>query len=124
MGKYTPKQYARALYELLSEGSSKNSHTVIRNFVGALRKNNDLSKGGEIMRWFEKIYHEGSGKPLVEVSAVDEGARELLSRKIKGEIVFKKDPRIVGGVRIKIGDEMIDNTIKVRLERLREALSK
>ena len=76
------------------------------------------------MRWFEKIYHEESGKPLVEVSAVDEGARELLSRKIKGEIVFKKDPRIVGGVRIKIGDEMIDNTIKVRLERLREALSK
>ena len=124
MGKYTPKQYARALYELLSDGSSKNSHAVIRNFVGALRKNNDLSKGGEIMRWFEKIYHEESGKPLVEVSAVDEGARELLSRKIKGEIVFKKDPRIVGGVRIKIGDEMIDNTIKVRLERLREALSK
>ncbi len=76
------------------------------------------------MRWFEKIYHEESGKPLIEVSAADEGVKELLGRKIKGEIVLKKDPRIVGGVRIKIGDEMIDNTIKVRLERLREALSK
>ncbi|MFH0712799.1 MAG: F0F1 ATP synthase subunit delta [Candidatus Jorgensenbacteria bacterium] len=122
--KYTPKQYARALYELLAAGSEKDSRAVIKKLVGVLSRNNDLSKEEEILRWFEKIYHEETGKPLVEVSAADEKLKELLGKKIKGELVFKKDPRVLGGVRIKIGDEMIDNTIKVRLERLREALSK
>ena len=122
--RYASKQYARALYELLEDGSKKDSRAVVKKFVATLRKNNDLSKGGEIIRWFEKVYHEESGEPLVEVSAADDEAVKLIGRKIKGEVVFKKDPQAVGGVRIKIGDRMVDNTIKVRLERLREALAK
>ncbi|MBI4034010.1 MAG: F0F1 ATP synthase subunit delta [Candidatus Brennerbacteria bacterium] len=124
MTKYTPKEYARALYELVAENRSKDFRFILRGFVDALRKNNDLSKGGEIVRWFEKIYHWESGKPLFEVSAADEKSGALLSRKIKGDVVFKKDPGVIGGARIRINDEMVDNTLKARLERLRGALLK
>lgn len=122
--KYTPKQYARALYEILAEKGSKNTNSVIRDFVNVLRKNNDLSKGNEVMNRFEEIYHEESGMPLFEVSAADDRSGEILNKKIKGEVNFKKDQRLIGGARVRIGDEMVDNTLRARLERLRGALTK
>lgn len=122
--KYTPKQYARALYELLAGSPVKDSNSVLRGFVNALRENNDLSRGEEIMSWFEKIYHEESGKPLFEVKVAEEKSEKILAQEIKGDVRFKKDRGLVGGARIRVGDLMVDNTIKVRLERLRAALSK
>ena len=121
MTRYSSKQYARALYELAAE-SPKKMPLILKGFANTLLKNNDLSKSEEIMKEFEKIYYEESGIRRVEVSAADEGVGKSLNQKIKGDSVFKKDPRLIGGVKIKIGDEMVDNTLHGRLRRLKESL--
>ncbi len=119
--KYTSKQYARALYELAAE-SPKKLPFIFKGFAHTLLKNNDLSKSEEIMREFEKIYYEESGVTRIEVSAADEEVGKSFDRKIGGDNVFKKDQGLIGGVKIKIGDEMIDNTLHGRLRRLKESL--
>ena len=49
-----------------------------------------------------------------------------LPNKIGGKtvkIISKIDPSILGGVQIKIGDLLIDNSIKGRIQQIKEAIS-
>ena len=121
MTRYSSKQYARALYELAAESPQK-LPPILKGFVRAILKNNDLSKSKEIMKEFEKIYYEESGIPRIEVSAADEEVGKSFDQKIGRDNIFKKDQGLIGGVKIKIGDEMIDNTLYGRLRRLKESL--
>ncbi len=121
MGKYTPKQYAEVLYDLVNEASESRSKETIKKFVGAMLKNGDLSKANLVIQEFEKVYLLRSGKEKIEVTTVDKDSSKLKD-KLKGEVVFREDAKILGGVRIKVGDKLIDNTLRARVNRLKESL--
>jgi F-type H+-transporting ATPase subunit delta len=65
---------------------------------------------------------------ITAARAVDEDQlgdiRSRLEKATGKEILVhvKIDPRVVGGLRIKLGDKVIDGTIRHRLQQLRQAL--
>ena len=66
---------------------------------------------------------------IVTALPLDEGDKERVSQRLEGitgckvNVDFQIDPSIIGGIRAKIGDMLIDNSIRNRLDSLRKELS-
>ena len=126
--KFSPKQHAEILYELLEGKTDSEKKIVIKKLVLFLAKNKDLSLWKQIAEEFEKYYYQQKGIERVEITTADGNFQLPTSNfqktfKKSAEIVAQKDSSLIGGIRIKIGDRMINNTIRSRLEKLKEALS-
>ena len=74
------------------------------------------------------IYHGIEHAEVVTAMPLDDAGREELSRQL-GEMIGRKviveaqtDPSVIGGFRAKIGDTLIDATVRNRLESLRKSL--
>jgi F-type H+-transporting ATPase subunit delta len=104
-----------------------------RNFVMTLIENKRLS----LMPWISTAFEEERKKDLgiVDVRVISameltpqqvENTKRMLSEKFnaKAEPVFEVDPDLIGGMKLIIGDRVIDNTIKGKLERLKKHLDK
>lgn len=128
----TAKQYARTLYEL-TEGKSKSEiEELIAGFARYIYKERKLALADRIIEQFGKIYSQQKG--IVEVEIVSrKKLDEATSKKIKHfvkeryqakEVVVKNvvDENIKGGVIIKVGDEIIDGSVRGRLGELRKVL--
>jgi len=80
---------------------------------------------------FEKIEFEKNNEVIAKVKTViplDEDDRknliEKLNKKYNKKIILKEeiDKSIIGGVFVMVGDEVIDGTIKLRLEEMRKIM--
>jgi len=120
--KYSPREYARALYDLIERATESASEETVKKFVKALAANGDLSQAEMIVEEFEKVWRRRRGEEKIEVAAARREDALPLGEKLKGEIFFKEDPKVLGGVKIRIGDKLIDNTIRARINRLKESL--
>ncbi len=111
----------------LTEGGDELFRNLIRLIV-------DKSREGEltgIYRAFVDLVEEAEGLVHVEVvSAVPltQSLQEALKAKIESslqktvELSLKVDENVLGGIRLRIGDRVVDATVRHRLERLRELL--
>lgn len=125
MKKYKPSEYARALYELLEKTPAPQQKRIVSWFAGYLARQNALPLVSKIVREFTDICDCAGGAIPVEVITHDGKfqAPELekaLGKKIR--ITSRRDPSIRGGIKIKIGDTLIDNTLASRMAALRQAL--
>lgn len=82
--------------------------------------------------WLASLAAEERGRRLAEVRSaveIDEGERarlatalgRLVDRSVEVRVV--NDPSVVGGALVTVGDLIIDGTVRMRLERLRDALA-
>ena len=80
---------------------------------------------------FEKIQLENNNEVIAKVKtviALDEDDRknliEKLNKKFNKKIILKEeiDKSIIGGVFVMVGDEVIDGTIKLRLEEMKKIM--
>lgn len=103
------------------------------NFVSVLKENGDLGKIDEIEREFFNYEREAKGIKVAKVTTAKElsGAEEQwiikeLNDYVGGRVELKKrvDQGLVGGVVIRLGDELIDGSVKKNLKDLKEQLSK
>jgi F0F1-type ATP synthase delta subunit len=121
--RYSPKQYAEALYDLIKESPHQKSK-IIKEFAESLHLNNDLKHADEIYRQFEKIADEKEGIIRGDIHSakaeVHHLPHEFNGLKLKTEI--HKDPKTLGGIKIKIGDTLVDNTISHRLKQLKTVI--
>lgn len=87
----------------------------------------------EKLKEMEKIYLERNNTLLVEVKTVIpliESERENLRTKLykmyDKKIIFdeKLDNKIIGGVYVRVGDDVIDGTIKSKLEEMKKLMFK
>ena len=132
MKKVNPKKYAKALYEVVDELDGFQVQAEIKNFVKLLAKNKDLRLADKIIIEFEKYSKEQAGILDVEVisAKVLTGAakKELIDqikkeRKVEQvEIVNLEDVSLIGGLIVKIGDTVLDGSLKTRLELLKREL--
>ncbi len=122
--RYTPKQYARALYESLKE--VKDADLIFKNFYNLLVRNNDLKLLSKIIEKIEEIDKEERGVEEVKISSVKKIEPEIIEKLrnlIKNaEIKEEIDPILIGGLKIQIGDLLIDGSIKAKLNKLRQSL--
>lgn len=128
------KQYARALYGLTRDKNEADVDSVIIKFAGELKRGGQLKLVNEIIEKFNEIWNEQNG--IVEAEVIS--ARELessqvckvesyIKEKYKAKKVVLKnrvDKNIKGGVIIKVGDEIIDGSVKKKLVLLKESLRK
>jgi len=132
MKKIKTKQYARALYYALEGKKRDEIKDEVNNFVKLLYKNKALSKTDEIIEEFEKYSKEQAGILDVEVISariLESAEKNKLVERIKKikkvsevNLENKQDESLIGGIVVKIGDTVLDGSIKTKLDLLKQAL--
>ena len=101
------------------------------NFIGVLAGNRRLSKLPDVIRSFTLLAsrHRGeltaeitSARPLdgAQVDAIKQNLRTRMGRDIAVDL--NVDPAILGGLVVKIGSQMIDSSIRTKLNSLAHAM--
>jgi F-type H+-transporting ATPase subunit delta len=100
-------------------------------FLGVVADNRRLDQLGAIIRAFNSISAAHKGEATAEVTSahkLDASQVTALKKQLKTRVgrdvavTQKVDPAILGGLVIKIGSEMIDSSIKTRLNTLATAM--
>ena len=103
-----------------------------QNFLGALLDNGRFAVLPEIAKQFRALANAQSGSSdavvysafpidaaaLANVSAVLE---KRFGRKL--QVTVQQDPELIGGIRVVVGDEVLDTSVKARLEQMKVALA-
>lgn len=118
--------------ESLNETNPKDTDKVLDNFAKVLRDNNDLRMFDEISNEIHKLELEKKGIKQVEVVSAHpithENEKQILEQlntlvKSKFEVKKKVDESLIGGVVIKMDDQMLDASVKNNLEQLKNNLA-
>lgn len=122
-----PEQLAKLFTDVVGEGLSAEQ----QNFVRVLVDNERLTFLPEIAQLFDELKnsHEGSKEASVESAfPMDDAALQVLvadlERKFNCKIkaTVRTVPELIGGVRIAIGDEVIDASVRGKLAAMATAL--
>jgi F-type H+-transporting ATPase subunit delta len=104
---------------------------LTKNFLGVLAGNRRLSALPDVIRAFGQIAAAHRGEATAEVTSahpLDDAQLAALTEKLKvreGKDIKLKtnvDPDILGGLVVKIGSQMIDSSIRTRLNSLATAM--
>ena len=130
--KYTATQYAKTLYQVTEGKSEKEIKENISGFLQLLMKNGDMNLKNAITKRFGEIYDAKNGIVVAETLSKEKLSKSLtdeLSGFIKGkygakEVVIKNkiDESMGGGIIIKVGDELLDGSIRNQLNKLKNKL--
>jgi F-type H+-transporting ATPase subunit delta len=101
------------------------------NFLGVLAQNSRLGQVGSVIAAFNTLAANHRGEATAQVTsahALDAAQVEALKAQLKKKVgrdvavELKTDPTILGGLIVKIGSQMIDSSIKTRLNTLAVAM--
>jgi F-type H+-transporting ATPase subunit delta len=126
--KVTPDQ----VFEVIVGVTKQTLPDMGRNFLRTVIDNGRVAVLPEIARQFRNLMNAQQGSSdAVVYSAYDidpVGLADLASvlekrfgRKLNLQVVLQ--PELIGGVRVVVGDEVLDTSIKARLEQMRVALT-
>jgi F-type H+-transporting ATPase subunit delta len=104
---------------------------ITANFLGVLARNGRKNQLQNVIRAFRRLAAEHRGETTAEVvtahplkddqlSALKQQLRARAGRDVAIETSI--DPEILGGIVIKMGSQMIDASIRTKLNRLAEAM--
>jgi F-type H+-transporting ATPase subunit delta len=127
-----PKLDGGQIYDLVRGLIKSPLPTAAENFLKLAVDNGRLAALPEVARQFRAMKNaaEGQADCLIEsaLPLSDEQINELLwglSRKFGLKLIpeVKVDPELIGGVRVSVGDHVLDDTIKARLAQMHSALT-
>ncbi|CAN5754503.1 F0F1 ATP synthase subunit delta [soil metagenome] len=104
----------------------------VRNLLSLILRRRRVEMLGQIGREFRRLYNrqagitEATAISATELSAAEVRAlRERVERMAGGrvELTFEVEPALLGGVQLRLGDRLIDGSVRGRLERLRNELT-
>ncbi len=125
-----PKQYAASLLELAKGATKKEVPVIVDQFIQYLVRSRQFRFASKILEQLENLIRTEEGKIKVVVQSVnriDKFTRgHILNflRKQESEVEFEEtiDPNILGGVRLRLNDLLVDATLSGQLEKLRNEL--
>jgi len=127
--KISNKQYAEALYEVTRDLSGIDLSTVIKKFVEILVRDNKLKQAGKIIVEFEKYAKKQDGIVELEIISarklddiVIEQIKKAFGQKV--EAVVNVDGSLIGGVKVKLEDKILDGSLKTQLRTLKNILTR
>jgi F-type H+-transporting ATPase subunit delta len=105
--------------------------TITANFLGVLAKNRRLAQLPAVIRAFNLLSARHRGELTAEivsahsldddqVDAIKQNLRTRMGRDIN--VNLRVDPAILGGLVVKIGSQMIDGSIRTKLNNLAQAM--
>jgi F-type H+-transporting ATPase subunit delta len=104
---------------------------VTTNFLGVLARNRRLSQLGAVIRAFSLLAARHRGEITAEVTSahpLDDDQVDALKTNLRSRmgrdisVDLNVDPAILGGLVVKIGSEMIDGSIRTKLNNLASAM--
>ena len=127
-GGQVPEREKRRAIDALTEGMKLST----RNFLKVLVDNGREHIFDDVARRYEDLVEEHMGRVEVEVTtavALSEEAtnriKDRLSKVLEGQEVIletRVDPHLLGGAVFRFGGQMMDGSIRGRLESLREGM--
>ena len=131
--KASAAQYAKTLYELASGKNKSEIDSIVASFAKLLAKNNRLKMASAIIEKFGNIWNRENGILEADVESaypLNDEASGKITKEIKEKYGVKEvilnnkiNKDITGGIIIKIGDEVIDSSVKKQLKMLKQALA-
>ena len=104
---------------------------LTRNFLGVLAQNRRLSHLGNVIRAFNTLSARHRGEITAEVTTahpLDDGQVDALKQNLRARmgrdiaVDLNVDPSILGGLVVQIGSQMIDGSIRTKLNTLAHAM--
>ena len=101
------------------------------NFLGVLAQNRRLGQLGPVIDAYEALAANHRGEATAEVTSahpLDAAQVDALKKQLRTKVGrdvavdLKVDPSILGGLVVKIGSQMIDSSIRTRLNTLANAM--
>jgi len=124
---------ARAIYESSHGKTGAELDVVIKNVVKLLSEKHAIGKSKEILNKLQKIIDKDEEMVRAKVSSKIEIKKHVINEiedfikkryKVKNAILdFEIDESLLGGVKIEVGDEIIDMTLKNKIHRLKNYLA-
>ena len=118
----TTKQYAKILDEALAKAESVHEYTnTIKEFVAFVSKDGKVSKMNDILNAFNGLWNKRHNSIDVVVTTADGEAIKFPTHigNKKVSLTTNKNPKVLGGSIIKIGDYIIDTSISSKINALR-----
>ena len=134
MTKATNKDIAQAIYLAIKDKGSHERGEVLGKIVKFLARRNLLSRSELILSELEKVIQEAEGRLVAKVktakklsASVKTDLAHRLKKRYSGNAFTLNeeiDERLLGGMRIEVGDEVIDLSLKNKINQLEEYLMK
>ena len=127
-----PARSAPVKLQELARAAGVEFHPDVRSFLGTLLEAGQLDQLGAILAEFERLVRRRAERTMARVvSAVPltEAEKETLQARLAVrfgpdlEFEFAVDPSLIGGVYLRVGDQVIDGTVAGKLAAMREHLS-
>lgn len=127
-----PKVSGAQVFELITSVANIPLGDPARNLLRTVIENGRLAALPEIARQFHALVNARSGvrdavvysaypiepAQLAEVMAALEAR---FQRKLEASVVL--EPELIGGIRVVVGDEVLDTSVKARLQQMKAALT-
>jgi len=120
-----------ALKTVRAVAASMDLDPLTADFLGVLAQNRRLAKLGEIIRAFGQLAARHRGETSAEIVSahpLDDGQLEAIRARLKSRLGRdvtvdpRVDPAILGGLVVKVGSQMIDGSIRTKLDTLAQAM--
>lgn len=128
----SPKTTAAQVYDVITAVVKTPLTSQVGNLLKAMIDNGRLSALPEVAAQFHALASAKSGvSDAVIYSAFDIDEAQLkavlatlekrFGRKLSGRVEI--EPALIGGIRVVVGDEVLDTSVKARLEQMKAALT-
>ena len=98
---------------------------VVRNFLAVLIENHRMPALFRIRRELDAMWREVNKLLPVQVTSaveLDEAVTRQIGRKV--ELTTNVDPDVLGGIVLRVGNSILDASIRTRLDRLRKQVAR
>jgi F-type H+-transporting ATPase subunit delta len=123
---------ASAIYESSSGKDGAQLDIVMKNSVDIISKKHLISKSKEIINQLQKIVDKNDGVIRAKISSkikIDSKTvteiEDFIKKRYKVQnsvLEFEINEKLLGGIKIEIGDEIIDTTLKNKITKLQNYL--
>jgi F-type H+-transporting ATPase subunit delta len=127
-----PKVGNQQVFDVISDVARVQLPPAAQNFLRAVIDNGRLAALPEIARQFREMKNaQGGLSDAVVYSAYPIGSDQLgivaqaLEKRFgrKLNLSVQEDPSLIGGIRVVVGDEVLDTSVRARLEQMKVALT-
>jgi F-type H+-transporting ATPase subunit delta len=128
----SPKTAAQQVFDMITGVVKTPLSDSTRNLLRAVIDNGRLSALPEVARQFHALVNASSGVsdalvysafPIdaAQLAAVVQSLEKRFGRKLNASV--QVEPELIGGIRVVVGDEVLDTSVKARLEQMKVALT-
>jgi F-type H+-transporting ATPase subunit delta len=127
-----PNVRAQQLFDVITGVLKQPLPAQASNFLRAVIENDRLSALPEVANQFRALKNARSGSSDATVYSafpLDAGALTSVAPALekrfgrKLNLTVQEDPSLIGGIRVVVGDEVLDTSVKARLEQMKVALT-